>query len=390
MAEEWRVVPLAELADLRIGATPARIEPSYWADGQSGLPWVAISDIQGKFLSVTSETITPYGARAARMRLVTPGTAIMSFKLSLGRATIPTVPVYTNEAIVALNPKPDRSAARWLYHAVPAVAKKAVTETAVKGQTLNLEKLRGLPILTPPTLGEQLFIAEILDEVDERIGTAERLRAKSDLLADGLSSRLLTPDSAWTECSIGDLGNVVTGATPSSEDFVFDAAGLPFITPAEVDTRGEVKGGDRYVRLPAAGMRPLPAGTTLTVCIGFGTGKAGFLRTRGCTNQQINAVVPSPDHDQRFVFMAIAAQAAKIRARANLQVTPIINKSEFSRIRVMVPRIDDQRRIADQHQAALHAVKAVDDEIAKLRAMRNAVTEDLLTGRVRVPIEYKG
>ena len=76
-----------------------------------------------------------------------------------------------------------------LYHALPAIASGGVTDTAVKGATLNKFKLERLRVAVPP-LEEQRRIAEILDAINETIQATERVIAKQSAVLAGLSGAL--------------------------------------------------------------------------------------------------------------------------------------------------------------------------------------------------------
>lgn len=235
MHDNYGLVPLKSLANLRMGGTPSRNEPSYWAHEQAGAPWVSISDIRKKFIEKTAETVTDEGRRAARLKYVEPGTPIMSFKLSLGKVTIPRIPVLTNEAIVALEAVKGRADSRWLYHAVPRVAARAVSEVAVKGNTLNLDKLRKLLIPTPESIAEQCRIAEVLDDIDEQIHAVNLGLDKVSAIAQGVDSDLLgwnsgiDPRNGW---SLTPLEQVAEG-TPICYGIVqagpYDPDGVPVV-----------------------------------------------------------------------------------------------------------------------------------------------------------------
>ncbi|MDQ3223561.1 MAG: restriction endonuclease subunit S [Gemmatimonadota bacterium] len=187
-----REVALGDLVKFQMGGTPPREEPMFWATSGNGFPWVSISDMQGREISTTAEQITESGIQAARLKMVPAGTPIMSFKLTIGRCAIPAIDCYTNEAIVALHARPHVACSSWLFHAVPRAVSSAVTETAVKGQTLNLKKLAGIKIVVPNSLAEQHRIAEILNSVDGVTETTEKLVDKLRLLKQGLADDLLS------------------------------------------------------------------------------------------------------------------------------------------------------------------------------------------------------
>ena len=95
---------LGEIFHLQMGKTPARANPSYWSDGHND--WVSIADLSsyGKYVGATKEKITDLAVQESGIKLVPPGTVIMSFKLSVGKTAITKEAVYTNEAIMAFVP----------------------------------------------------------------------------------------------------------------------------------------------------------------------------------------------------------------------------------------------------------------------------------------------
>lgn len=189
--EGWVAADLGEICDLRMGGTPARKEADYWdPEKRTQNRWVAISDIRRRFLDDTAEYISDLGVANSRGKRIDAGTPLMSFKLTIGRATIPTVPVYTNEAIVALVPRVP-AILGYLYYAVPRIASSAVAADAVKGKTLNKEMLQQLRLLVPP-LPEQLKIAAILSAVDEVIEKTEAVIESLQTLKKAMMEKLLT------------------------------------------------------------------------------------------------------------------------------------------------------------------------------------------------------
>lgn len=162
--EQWDIVLLSELCDIRIGRTPDRAIDSYWG---LGFPWLSISDMQqGKDLVVTKETITQKAIEECRCRQIEPGTLLMSFKLSVGKLGFARIPLYTNEAIAALPVRDNtRVLPEFLYYALQTIDLESDTDRAVKGITLNLEKLERILVPLPP-LPEQLRLAALLDKAD--------------------------------------------------------------------------------------------------------------------------------------------------------------------------------------------------------------------------------
>lgn len=189
--EGWRDVKLGEIADIVIGRTPSRKEKSYWDVAKvSENRWATIRDMTGKFVGETAEYISDLGVRKSGAKLIPEGTLLMSFKLSIGRVSITSNPMYTNEAIAAFFPKPC-AFPEFLYYALPSLSLEETSDPAVKGMTLNKEKLRNLQLTLPP-IPEQMRIASILSSIDAAIEHNQVVIDQLQVTKQGLTAVLLT------------------------------------------------------------------------------------------------------------------------------------------------------------------------------------------------------
>jgi|GEM_PF-1712378 type I restriction enzyme S subunit len=189
--EGWRAARLSDVADIVIGGTPSRSNPAYWdSDKRGGNRWASIADLKGPLLDQTSEHITDEGVTHSNVKLVPAGHVLMSFKLTIGRVAVNQVPLYTNEAIAALMNL--RGVNRdFLKYALPEAVESVEQDEAVKGKTLNKERLKGLPILLPP-LAEQEKIAEVLGSVDAVIAATRRVIEQTRSVKRALMQELFT------------------------------------------------------------------------------------------------------------------------------------------------------------------------------------------------------
>ena len=69
--------------------------------------------------------------------------------------------------------------------------------------------------------------------------------------------------------------------------------------------------------------------------------------TQECvTNQQINSVVASSDFSSDFIYYVLINESDRIARLAGKQAVPIINKTLFSAVKILVPQMNEQERIA--------------------------------------------
>lgn len=186
---EWSNSKLMDIAELRFGKTPPRSETRFW-NPPDGYPWATIADMRIDPVLETTETVSEAG-RPFAGRSVPAGTILLSFKLTVGRVARAGIEMLTNEAIVSVRGLEEKADDGWLYHALPGIARGGVVDTAVKGSTLNKEKLEKLEVCLPP-LKEQRRIAEILDAADYNIEADEMRLAKLRELRAGLAADLLS------------------------------------------------------------------------------------------------------------------------------------------------------------------------------------------------------
>ena len=116
----------------------------------------------------------------------------MSFKLTIGRRAILMNDCYTNEAICALIIK-DRAVVSndFLYQAIELVDFESEIDQAIKGKTLNKEKLKRLKLLLP-NIEEQHKIASTLSVADAEIATIQNQLDNLKLQKKALMQQLLT------------------------------------------------------------------------------------------------------------------------------------------------------------------------------------------------------
>lgn len=198
---EWHVSTLGDLCEVRIGRTPSRDIPRFWAtQAGSGRTWLKISDLSTPIVSASKERVTQEGIDACGMRAVPEGTVLMSFKLTIGRIAITGSDLFTNEAIAAFVPRDDRISPAYLAALLPWAVLTANADRAVKGATLNKAKLVDI-VVRLPGRATQNRVAAIVRLVDYEIALLNRERAALSKLKHGLLQVLLTGELDGSVCS---------------------------------------------------------------------------------------------------------------------------------------------------------------------------------------------
>lgn len=152
---------VSDLFTLQMGKTPARDTARYWAKDGSGNKWISIADMSRYeyFTNDTEEYISEGAIQETGMKLIPKNTVIMSFKLTIGRVSVTSEPIYSNEAIVAFIPKAQDYSTRFLYFLVKYYDWLENAALAVKGKTLNKESIGKNRLIIPSRESQNEFAA---------------------------------------------------------------------------------------------------------------------------------------------------------------------------------------------------------------------------------------
>lgn len=250
-----------------------------------------------------------------------------------------------------------------------------------------------------PPVDEQKKIAEILSCCDRVIELKQQLIAELQRLKSGFLQAMFPAkghsepvirfpefSDAWEQRKVSELGEVITGSTPPTKDKDNYDGSYLFVSPADIQ-------GNRYVEntittLTEKGFnfdRKLNPGSTLFVSIGSTIGKVAQIKDFAISNQQINAVVPSSNYDNNFVFTAFENFSPVIKALSAQQAVPIVNKTTFSDVDLFVPQLEEQKRIGDYFITIDYLITLHQRELEETKKKKKSLAKLLLTGSVRVP-----
>lgn len=178
----------------------------------------------------------------------------------------------------------------------------------------------------------------------------------------------------WREFKIKDIGTVITGTTPSSKIPEYFGTDIPFVTPTDfkyyfkycdrTDRFLSKIGADKYKN------RLLPPQSVLVTCIGSDMGKVAISKEVVITNQQINSIIVSSEFSSDFVYYSLIAIYDTLRTYGQSgTAVPIVNKTDFENITLLIPPLPEQKAIAE-------VLSSLDDKI-DLLTRQNKTLEDL-------------
>lgn len=155
----------------------------------------------------------------------------------------------------------------------------------------------------------------------------------------------------WQLKKLGEVFKVVTGTTPSKNNQDFYGTDYPFYKPTDLEQGiNTVYARDGLTKSGLENGRFLPKDSILVTCIGATIGKTGLIKKEGSCNQQINAVLPNKDFHPSFIYYQIISERFQrlIKSNAASTTLPILNKSKFEKLQIVIPPLREQHTIVSK------------------------------------------
>ena len=174
----------------------------------------------------------------------------------------------------------------------------------------------------------------------------------------------------WRECRLGDLGVVVGGGTPPRERAEYWGGSIPWLTPGELTGHSDKYVSDTQdciseLALAASGARLLSEGSLL-VTSRASIGSCALAGRPMATNQGFKNLAPGSEVDPSFLFYLGRTLGTEMTRRASGTTFLEISGREFERIRIDLPPLEEQRRIAEILDTIDEAIHATERVVAKL------------------------
>ena len=252
-----------------------------------------------------------------------------------------------------------------------------------------------------PELGEQDWVVSILSAYDDLI---ENNRRRIQLLEQ--ATRLLYKEwfvhlrfpghehtkiidgvpEGWEAGTIGDLGEVVTGKTPSkkkAENFGHD---VPFIKTPDMHGNAIVVHTEESLSEEGAktqANKTLPPRSILVSCIGT-VGAVALNASPAHTNQQINSIVPTNTAVTYWAYFMAKDLKPLLEGMSGGATMANVNKSKFSGIQIVIPSRQLFELFSDVAKPVFDQIENLTISNTRLTKARDLLLPKLMNGEVEV------
>ena len=190
----------------------------------------------------------------------------------------------------------------------------------------------------------------------------------------------------WEWCRLGEIGEIITGNTPSKSNKEYYGNKYPFFKPTDLDSGYFVTEAQDNLSIKGFEIsRKLPIKSILVTCIGATIGKTGFIRKEGTCNQQINAIIASKLIFSEYIYLLCISPyfQNEIIKNASATTLPIINKSKFEKLFLPLPPLSEQRRIVEKMEKLLALVDDLETNKTDLQSYIKQAKSKVLEMAIR-------
>ncbi|MBF7048450.1 restriction endonuclease subunit S [Campylobacter volucris] len=404
LPQGWEVKKLGDIAEIQIGKTPSRNNIDFF---QGENIWLSIRDLKSKFVSFSSEKISNEAISKTNMKIVPKGTLLMSFKLTLGKTAFTDCDLYTNEAIAAIFIKDKNINKYFLDYALNFTDLEKYVDNAVKGKTLNKQKLKQIKIPLPP-LKEQKRIVGILDEsfanIDESIKILEQDLLNLDELMQSALQKAFNPlkdttkenyqlPQGWEWKSLGDIAVTSSGGTPlRNKKEYWENGTIKWLKSGELND-GYIDFIEENITQEAikhSSAKIFSKGTLLIAMYGATAGKLGILDLDSATNQAICAFLHKDNENinffEKFLFHFLFFIRDKIIKDSFGGAQPNISQTYIKNLQIPIPPLQEQEQIASYLDELSLNIKDLKQnyqaQIKNLQELKKSLLDKAFKGRL--------
>ena len=253
---------------------------------------------------------------------------------------------------------------------------------------LNLGSIRSFE-LTIPSKPEQTQISSFLSAVDEKIS---QLTKKHELLSQykqGMMQKLFSQQirfkaddgsefGEWESKTLGDVADIVGGGTPSTNNEEYWNGNVAWLTPSEINKKfiGRSKRTISEFGVQKSSAKKLPIGTVLFTSRAT-IGEVAISTAQVTTNQGFQSFIVNSKILNEFLYYWIVKNKQQFIERASGSTFLEISKSKIQPMKILLPCIEEQTKIASFLSAIDQKIEVVAQQIEQAKQWKKGLLQNM-------------
>ena len=399
--EEWEVKPFAELFAFRNGVNADKAAYGQGVRFINVLEPITYSHIHGPEITgqvtLPEEIVASYAVRRGDMLF--NRTSETQEEVALAATYLGTERVVFGGFVIRGRPMAENFDPVYAGYALRAPCIRSQIIPMGQGAVrANVGQQNLGRVLAPlPPLPEQRAIAMALSDVDGLLGGLDRLIAKKRDLKQAAMQQLLTRQTRlpgfhgeWEETTLRELATFLSGGTPSRSNDDYWTGDIPWISASSLRCF-EIWRSDSNVtkEAVAAGSKMAPVGSSLLLVRGSALHNeilCGLVTRPVCFNQDVKALVPRSQVVPKFLTLFIrgtAEEFLKLVSSAG-NTAGVLDTKLLKAFAINLPSVPEQTAIAEVLTEMDAELAALGQRREKTRALKQAMMQELLTGKTRL------
>lgn len=414
--EHWKISKVKYNFSFRTGFTPPSGKSEYYNDGN--YVWINIGDLDGKYISDSSNKITDKAIEDLNPTIVPKGSLLYSFKLSVGKVAFTEIDCYTNEAIFSIDPDNEDNL-EFFYYALPQQIIKNANENIYGAKILNQELIKNADLIIPPP-DEQTSIANYLNkktqEIDHLIEDKKELvklieEEKTALINQVITKGIIAnqnlkdsniefigeiPENWYVKKIKHIVSKVGSGVTPSGGASVYELTGIPLLRSQNIHFDGLRLDDVAYINEDIHNSMKnskVHFGDVLLNITGASIGRCYYVdETLGeaNVNQHVSILRPNNKVLTKYLYYILYSNIGQeqIRKEQTGSGREGLNFEVLKNFQVPLPEISEQESIinyielqSNQMEFRIMKTKRLIDLLTEYRS---ALISDVVTGKINV------
>jgi len=365
LKSKYPILKLGEICEIKIGGTPSRVNPSYYKNGKK--LWVSIAEMNGKVITDTKEKITDLGVQNSNVKLITKGTTLLSFKLSIGKTAIVGKDLYTNEAIAGLVIKEkykNKITNNFIFKIFNAeIIDLEKLGNNMFGKSLNSTFLKNEVKFPVPPLNIQEKIVQEIEKIEQK---ESKGLEKIKQLEEEIKTEFQQAVSDKKRVKLDKICISQSGGTPSRKVPEYWENGTINWLRSEVCQNCYVYEKNIDEKITELGLQKSSAklfkkDTILIALVGATIGRVAYLTFEATTNQNIAGLYPKDEKqlNSKFLFYALMNDFDKNFGDRKGKFT-MANMSFIRNLAIALPSINEQNKL-------ISIIEKKENEINKIK-----------------------
>ncbi|NKI35868.1 hypothetical protein HFP89_11910 [Wenzhouxiangella sp. XN79A] len=406
--EDWEISTIGNLASIKTGPFGTLLKASEYSQGD-GVPLISVGEIgSGKFrVSEHTPLVSEDVIRRLPQYVLKTGDIVFGRKGAVDRSARVTDDEdgwFLGSDGISVRPDKRNDSSFLAYQFQRHETQQWLLQNAV-GTTmasLNQSVLGRTHVVLPPSYDEQRAIATALSDVDALLEALDRLIAKKRNIKQATMQQLLTAqtrlpgfEGQWAKLPLGDIVTFLSGGTPSRNNESFWAGDIPWISASTLRTFYICRSDSNVTKeAVSAGSKMAPIGSVLLLVRGSALHNevlAGLVTKPVCFNQDVKALVPQARICGQFLALLMHGRAQDLLSLVSSagNTAGVLDTKLIKAFEVQLPPLDEQVAIVTILADMDSQLKALQQRRTKTAALKQAMMQELLTGRMRLVDSYK-